>query len=153
MKYQCWNAICTNWKIRFKIHNWGNEFKKAKNEFLKRDLCAHLEFKAHYQTLKNTVVSISEVHILLQLPLKTTSTQNLAITKNIVQIGQETAKNSYLYTAFCKKNTFQSRKVIYWSKRMVRNFYCSEKFSSHGYFTLSLLGQNVWTNSTSCKKT
>ena len=51
-----------------------------------------------------------------------------------------------------KKNTFQSRKVIYWSKRMIRNFYCSEKFSSHGYFTLSLLGQNVWTNSTSCKK-
>ena len=32
---------------------------------------------------------------------------------------------------------------------MIRNFYRSEKFSSHGYFTLSLLGQNVCT---SCKK-
>ena len=65
MKYQSKIAISTNFgnKIKFKIKNWGNEFKKAKNELKNWETRAHLEFITHYETLKNTVVSISEVHI------------------------------------------------------------------------------------------
>ena len=40
-------------------------FKKAKIDLKDWKICAHLELKIHYWALKNTVVSISEVHIII----------------------------------------------------------------------------------------
>ena len=69
-------------------------------------------------------------------------------------IEQKTAKNGYLYAAFCQKNYFSQSK----SHKLIeahdhKSSLAQKKISSHGNFTLSLLDQiTVWTNSTSGKK-
>ena len=68
------------------------------------------------------------------------------------KIDEKTANTWLSICAILSKNTFQSRKDIHWSKRMIKNFSGSQKISSHVNFNLSLLCQNgVWTNSTSGK--
>ena len=88
-------------------------FKKDKKELKNWEICAHLEFKTHYRTHKNTVVSTSEVHILINLLLKTFRKKpksNKLINKKIGQLDKKRLKIVIYMRHSVKKKHFSKLK-------------------------------------------
>ena len=84
-------------KVTQKVEKLPNENFALKRYF----------FNNHFSSraIKNTVESISEVHLLLQLLFKILSKKLIYKQKKTRPIVRKTAKNCYLNAAFCQKKT------------------------------------------------